>query len=188
MSFVVPINTALTPADVYDRAHAWIGQRSYVRAKSYRVDPEEAEQEAWVLILRYLYTFDPDRGALTTWLTRVVETACWRMANARSKRRPAIPMSRLLLAGEEAFDFPGGEPDPSDAANVAEILACVDGLPDEFRNLIRRRLAGETLSEIGEREGIDRPVIYYRYSKAQAALRVALAADCGMTPPCQSIR
>ncbi len=59
-------------------------------------DAEEAEdalQEVFLQVHRSLPTFDPSKGAFTTWLYRITVNHC--LSRQRKRRLPSIPLDRM---------------------------------------------------------------------------------------------
>jgi RNA polymerase sigma-70 factor (ECF subfamily) len=143
-------------------------------------DAADATQEAMVLIVRRLHTFD-GRSRFTTWAHRVATNACLDELRRR-KRRPDLGL-------------PDDDPDDShttvdratpvddavaDRLTVDEALA---RLPDEFRiPVVLRDLGGHDYAEISAILGIPPGTVRSRIARGRARLAELLRPGAGNPP------
>ncbi len=135
-------------------------------------DAADATQEAMVLLVRRLHTFD-GRARFTTWAHRVATNACLDELRRRS-RRPDLGLPDDVETGRVIAD--GG---PAVDHAVTERLA-VDGalaqLPDEFRlPVVLRDLGGHNYAEISEILDLPPGTVRSRIARGRARLVELLA-------------
>ncbi|MGK2928328.1 MAG: RNA polymerase sigma factor [Acidimicrobiales bacterium] len=135
-------------------------------------DAADATQEAMVLIVRRLHTFD-GRARFTTWAHRVATNACLDELRRRS-RRPDLGLPDDVETGRAIAD--GG---PAVDHAVTERLT-VDGalakLPDEFRlPVVLRDLGGHDYAEISEILDLPPGTVRSRIARGRARLAELLA-------------
>lgn len=141
-------------------------------------DAADATQEAMLLIVRRLSTFD-GRSRFTTWAHRVATNAC--LDELRRRNRRARP-------GVEDDDDPRTLRDPSAPVDreVTERLsvdAALAALPEEFRvAVVLRDLAGHDYAEIGEILGLPAGTVRSRISRGRARLAELLEPDDAEDP------
>ncbi len=140
-------------------------------------DAADACQEAMVLIVRRLSTFD-GRARFTTWAHRVATNACLDELRRR-RRRPDPGLPDDDDAGGRATVDPGA---PTDVA-VADRLtvdAALGQLPEEFRvPVVLRDLGGHDYAEIAAILDVPPGTVRSRISRGRARLAELL----GNQPP-----
>lgn len=155
-------------------------------------DAADALQEAMVLVVRRLETFD-GHSRFTTWAHRVTTNACLDELRRRGRRpRPGLP--------DDDPDLPGEAPDPSTPmeATVTDRLGLDDALaalPEEFRvPLVLRDVVGHDYAEISAILDLPPGTVRSRISRARQRMAVLLgdagegnagedAAGAGNQPP-----
>lgn len=183
------VGRPLTEAELVERAkrgdqdaygelvHAYQGiafRTAYVLTGS-AADAEEAAQDAFVKAFYALGRFRPG-AELRPWLLRIVAN------EARNRRRSAGRRTNLALRA--AADPLSGGAAPSPEANLlageqqARLLAAVEGLPEEQRDVVACRYfleltEEETASALGLRKG----TVKSRLSRGLERLRRELEAD-----------
>lgn len=150
----------------------------------FRVGFDDVMHELFIWLLKWLPTYEPSRGKITTW-------ACWRTLDlyCRKLRRVAQivripdgylrknPVGKAVFSGYEWEDYPellysdGLEPiEVMENKELEEILLLMANSPRE-RELIKLRLNGETLEAIGKTVGLSkeriRQILDRAYKKAK---------------------
>jgi RNA polymerase sigma factor (sigma-70 family) len=139
-------------------------------------DPEDAFQECCVARIQALRTYNPAKGAWTTWLWFYCRNRLW-SRHTRVKRQERV-MGTPSYLDDPCFDL---VPDRNEAGTWAEdaeaIERAIGRLGDRERDVVLRRFwGGETLKEIGA--SMDPPLCRERVRQitdgALAKLRAAL--------------
>ena len=151
--------------------HAYQGiafRTAYVIARN-AGDAEDAAQEGFVKAWRALGRFR-EGAPFRPWLLRIV-------ANEASNRRRSAGR-RAGLALRAATQEPSGDAAPSPESALlsseqrAELLAAVDGLPDEQRDVVALRyFLGLSEAEVAETLGIPQGTVKSRTARALERLR-----------------
>jgi len=135
-------------------------------------EAEDALQEIFLRVYKALPSFDPTKGAFTTWLYRITVNYC------RSRRR------RHVLP-----TFPLENARPSDLANVSEcveraenediVLRAMAQLSDDLRTvLVLRYYLDLSYREIADVLNIPEGTVKSRLDRAVKTLRGELKASC----------
>ena len=134
-------------------------------------EAEDAAQEGFVKAWRALGRFRPG-APFKPWLLRIVAN------EAHNRRRSAGRRARLAFRAAAAE--PSGDAAPSPEASVldserrTELLAAVNGLPEDQRLVVALRyFAGLSEDEVGETLGIAPGTVKSRTSRALERLREA---------------
>ena len=109
----------------------------------------------------------PDNPA--AWLYRVCRNLAekQRLSDGRRRKREQLHAAELTPTG------------PPDANEVAEMLAAIDDLDQELREVVIARIWGQlSLEEIGKLCGVSAATAYRRYEAALKALRSKLKTKC----------
>jgi RNA polymerase sigma-70 factor (ECF subfamily) len=135
-------------------------------------DADDAVQEAFLKAYDALPRFR-EGAPLRPWLLRIVAN------EARNRRRSAGRRQGLALRAAEAAPAARTEPGPEHAVMAAEerseLLAALNGLRDEDREILGARfLLDLSETETAEALGIPRGTVKSRTSRALGRLRVAL--------------
>jgi RNA polymerase sigma-70 factor (ECF subfamily) len=140
-------------------------------------DAADATQEAMLLLVRRLGTFD-GRSRFTTWAHRVTTNACLDELRRRGRRpSPGLPDDdlgdpRAVVSNDVAVD--------TEVAGRLAIDAALAQLPEEFRvPVVLRDVAGHDYGEIAEILGIPAGTVRSRIARG----RGRLAAILGDVPP-----
>jgi len=145
-------------------------------------DAADAVQEAFVAAFRRLDTFGGD-SRLYTWLHRIVVNACLMRLRSRS-RKPTISMDELLPqfdnTGHHASRVSDWSQDAGERAATAEmrahVRACIDQLPDAYRQILLLRDIEELdTQETADLLGESLANVKTRLHRARQALRALLA-------------
>lgn len=129
-------------------------------------DAADATQEALLLIVRRLGTFD-GRSRFTTWAHRVATNAC--LDELRRRRRRPVPH-----ADDDGSVHHGADGGPSLDASVSDRLAidaALAALPEEFRvPIVLRDVAGHDYAEIADILGIPPGTVRSRIARGRRRL------------------
>ena len=144
-------------------------------------DSADAVQDAFLSAFRSLDGFEGN-SALGTWLHRIVVNVCLMKLRARSRRRE-VRIDDLL----PAFDETGHHSRPvrpwedqalarlMQAETRAHVRACIDRLPDSYREILLLRDIEELDTEQTARQlGINPGTVKTRLHRARQALRTLL--------------
>ncbi len=153
---------------VYRLAHRMVG----------REDAQDASQEVWIRVWRYIGTFRED-SAFTTWLHRITVNTClsFRQREARREERE--------YSGDEVPylpEPPGGDADPETAALSSErreeIKVALRTVRDEHRvALVLRHMEGLSYAEIAAVLEVPDGTAKGWVSRGRAAMFVALTRE-----------
>lgn len=134
-------------------------------------DAEDLTQQTFARVVRSLNTFDPERGAFSTWVSAIARN----VARKQFARRPA-PDSydpELAEAVLEATDNPGLSAEQ--AEEVGAVRDCVAKLPDELGRIVRLRyVEARTTRGISAATGVPEATVRLRLTEATAMLERCL--------------
>lgn len=142
-------------------------------------DPNEAEdvvEETFWQAWRKASSYEPSRGAVSTWLLTIGRRRALDRLRAKARRRE----DSLTRDGWVLADMPSNAPDPSEAAEGAErrayVLAALDELPEEQREVLELGyFQGLTQAEIAETTGQPLGTVKTRMRLAMQKLREPLS-------------
>ena len=150
----------------------------YLRAGRRRDRAEDVVEESWMIAVRRIATFDPERGTFSSWLRGIAENVLrnrarrWQRDDAVLRGSPAV--DELVAA------HGGAETHLETAEHVALALA---GLPERYREALRSRYQEDrTVDEIATRSGDTPKAVESLLSRARAAFREAYRRLEGGTP------
>jgi RNA polymerase sigma-70 factor, ECF subfamily len=130
-------------------------------------EAEDALQEVFLKVHRTLETYDPGRGALTTWLYRITVNHC---LNERRRSAPVI----VPLVSSNGHG-PSVEGQVADDDEMARALA---GLSEKLKAVVvLRYYAGLAYAEIAEALDVPLGTVKSRLNQALAELRVRLEPE-----------
>ena len=150
-------------------AYQWIAFRTaYVIARN-ASDAEDAAQDGFVKAWRALGRFR-EGAPFRPWLLRIVAN------EASNRRRSAGRRAGLALRAATEEPSGGAAPSPEAALLSAEqratLLAAVEGLPDEQRDVVALRyFLGLSEAEVAETLGIPQGTVKSRTARALERLR-----------------
>lgn len=128
-------------------------------------DTDDVLQEVFIRVFRHLDTYDPTRGAFSTWLHRITVNVCLKRVN-----RPNVlstPLDDSVAAGEHAQEQVDARFDARQ--RVRRLLA---SLSPEFRAVVVLRFyGGLAYREIAEALDIPIGTVQSRLSRALHQLR-----------------
>ncbi len=131
-------------------------------------DAADATQEAMLLIVRRIGTFD-GRSQFTTWAHRVATNACLDELRRR-KRRPAAPLPDDGAEGVRATPDPGQPVDDAVSDRLA-IDVALAALPEDFRvPIVLRDLGGHDYADIAAILDIPPGTVRSRIARGRARL------------------
>ena len=141
-------------------------------------DAADATQEAMLLIVRRIGTFD-GRSQFTTWAHRVATNACLDELRRRA-RRPAGPLPDDESAGGRATPDPAPPVDQAVSDRLA-VDAALAALPADFRvPIVLRDLGGHDYAEIAAILDVPPGTVRSRIARGRA--RLAELLDPGNQP------
>lgn len=135
-------------------------------------DAEEALQEVFVLVYKSLSRYDPDKGAITTWLHRITINYC--LGTLRKRRVISQPLD---------VDHPGLVSDPAEhnmsrLADKEAVVQAVKNLSDEQRAVVVLRYYWELpYAEIAQILVVPLGTVKSRLDRAIKTLRRKLTDD-----------
>jgi RNA polymerase sigma-70 factor, ECF subfamily len=142
-------------------------------------DPDEAEdvvEETFWQAWRKASSYEPSRGAVSTWLLTIGRRRALDRLRAKARRREdPLPREGWVLA-----EMPSNAPDPAQTAEGAErrryVLAALSELPEEQREVLELGyFKGLTQTEIAEATGQPLGTVKTRMRLAMQKLREPLA-------------
>lgn len=144
-------------------------------------DADDVLQDTLLTIATRLPEFE-GRSSLTSWVFTIVRTVCLRKRRGL-KNQPHAPSDGAIELAD-----PGLSPEAitSERELRRALTAALDGLPDEYREvLLLRDMEGLTAPEAAESIGISVDALKSRLHRAREALRLALkpVLEAGAPPP-----
>ncbi len=165
-------------SQLYDR------YRQKVFATVYRIiqdaaEAQDATQEVFIKLYRYLSDWDQKRARFSTWLYRLAANHaidCWRLRRRRHELQPADVPDREGLPERNISDAiltPFGELERKE--NIERIRSCVDDLPElQKKVFLLRYFQDLKLEEIAEMEECSLGTVKTSLFRATHAVRRAL--------------
>ena len=141
-------------------------------------ESRELCQEVFLRVYRALDRYNP-KFRFSTWLFRVAQNAAIDLL--RKRRLKLVPMQQVTADGQVLQrEFPSEERDPYRVLHNVErrqaILAAIDGLKGEYRELIQLRHFGEmTYEEIAEFKGMPLGTVKNKLFRGRQMLKARLA-------------
>lgn len=141
-------------------------------------DAEDLTQDVFLAAFRARATYDPRRGALSTWLLTIARNLCLNAA-----RRP-------VSTWPGALEIPARDVAPDAAAIRNEIWAALDAaletLPrDQRAAFVLAEIQGLPLAEIARIEGVELGTVKSRVGRARERLRhILLQFHPASSSPC----
>lgn len=127
---------------------------------------DDVLQEAWLVAVRRVNTFDPAKGAVFDWLCGIASNAARNAIRARLRRKAR---SRPLLDGDDRAAA------VADATEKAErVAAALAALPDHYEAVLRAKyLDGRTVDGIAAERGDSPKAVESLLTRAREAFRAA---------------
>lgn len=146
-------------------------------------DAADALQEAMVLVVRRLDTFD-GRSRFTTWAHRVATNACLDELRRRG-RRPVLGLpDDDPDRGDGAVTVDSHEPVDHGVTERLTVDAALAALPDDFRvPVVLRDLAGHDYAEIAEILDLAPGTVRSRIARGRRRLAELLGPEVGNQSP-----
>jgi RNA polymerase sigma factor (sigma-70 family) len=136
---------------------------------------EDVSQEAFVRAWRHATTYDPRRGAVSTWLLTIARN----LAIDRARLNTSRPVEPDFLVSQ--LDRRGGAGEVDVAGRIAErdqLHGLLVGLsPPQRRALVLATYFGRTAKEIGELDGTPLGTVKTRIRDALLTLRARLEVE-----------
>jgi RNA polymerase sigma-70 factor (ECF subfamily) len=128
---------------------------------------DDVLQEAWLVAVRRLKSFDPDKGAFFDWLCGIAANAARNAVRSRVRQKAR---SRPLAAGD---DTPAN--DTAAAREKAEcVAAALAALPDRYEVVLRAKYLDRlSVDEIAAARGESPKAVESLLSRARQAFREA---------------
>ena len=142
-------------------------------------ESQELSQEVFLKVYRALDRYNP-KYRFSTWLFRVAQNAAIDLL--RKRRLKLVPIQRVGVDGEtQEWEFPSEERSPYRVLRNVErreaISAAIDGLKEEYRELIQlRHFAELTYEEIAEFKGMPLGTVKNKLFRGRRMLKARLAA------------
>lgn len=135
--------------------HLYLAYSPHVYRWAYRLlqhhqAAEDATQETFLRAWRYLATFDPARGALSTWLYRITVQVTSDQAGYRKARLATVSLDHLPweLHAHEAAD-----PQTRYEGRTEQVVSALGTLPPNEQRALALRASGYCEVEIARRVG-----------------------------------
>jgi RNA polymerase sigma-70 factor (ECF subfamily) len=159
-------------AALYDR-HKNLVYRTAILMLDDPQDAEDVLQEVFIRVYRSLASYDPSKGAFTTWLHRVTVNTCLNRRRHR-QRRPRLLSMGQVEPGRLAQEPPSVERVAEDRA----MQRALRGLSDKLRATVVLRY-GWDLSYAEIAQVLDLPIgtVKSRLHQALTTLRAALGPE-----------
>jgi RNA polymerase sigma-70 factor (ECF subfamily) len=127
---------------------------------------DDVIQETWLVAVRRLARFDPDRGAFFDWLCGIASNAARNAVRARRRQSAKV---RALVPADDA---PAPEVHTDERAE--RVAAALAELPDRYERVLRAKyLDGETVAELAARTGESAKAVESQLTRARQAFREA---------------
>jgi RNA polymerase sigma-70 factor (ECF subfamily) len=126
---------------------------------------DDVLQEAWLVAVNRVRSFDPAKGSFFDWLCGIASNAARNAIRARLRQKAR---ARPLSAGD---DRPTSEPaDPTERAE--RVAAALAALPDHYESALRAKyLDGLSVNEMAARRGESPKAVESLLSRARQAFR-----------------
>ena len=145
-------------------------------AHKYASNPDEREEliaAGNLHMVAALAAFDPRKGRLTTFTYRCLSRLYYRLYEQRQLRH-CQPLGKSEHVGLEAHEVDLAE--QLDRAHcVARVRRALRTLPPRDRDVVKRRMAGETFREIAAALGVSKQRIQQLETRAHSRLRELLS-------------
>jgi len=133
-------------------------------------DAEDVLQDALLTIANHLDEFE-GRSSFSSWAFALTRSACSRKRRGLKNR----PLESIEEAEEKHEESPSPEQQAQDRELAQALNSALDGLPDEYREVILLRdVEALTAPETADSLGISVPAVKSRLHRARMALRDAL--------------
>lgn len=152
---------------LYDRHFAEVLRAAERRIPRDRGAAEDVVQEAWMIAVRKIETFDAERGRFAAWMTGIVDKVAANVA----RRRESLPAP----IGEAVDGIPS--PRAESRPRQIDLESAMQQLPDRYRRVLNAKYEERlSVAEIALRERETEKSIESLLSRARAALRKSIDA------------
>lgn len=160
---------SLACSELFEQTKGLIYRTAYL-IRGNPQDAEDALQDVFMRVLKSLHTYDPEKGAFTTWVYRITVNTCV-TANESARRAAALPLDEDL-PGQPEYD------DPQAIVDVMEQAERLLGaLTDDQRVVVVLRFYGDlSYKEIAEITGAELGTVQSRLARAIRKMRDTLNA------------
>lgn len=150
----------------YDQSFADVYRFALWRCGGNRDWAEELVQESWLIAVRRLAQFDPEKGSFCNWLRGILHNLQRNMARQRACRPRIEPLNADLASNRDCDDR---------SAERSDLVACaLLALPEQFEFVLRAKyLDGLSVAEIAELQGQTPKGVESLLSRARQAFREA---------------
>lgn len=137
-------------------------------------DLEDAFQDAALKVLRYSFSYDPQKAKPTTWAATIAANC--KTDTFAKRMREKVTFTPLVVvdhatSGSFATDF-----EAETNEGLARIYGAIDSLQESYRDILRLKLNGEKPAKMAERLGCTPAEASLRLFRAKKALKRALGA------------
>lgn len=170
-------------SELYDR-HAGLVFNLARAVVGTEADAEEVTEDVFVQLWTSADRFDPNRGALRSWLATLARSRA--LDRLRAAKRQRATLERAAAADEKGMAVTLSEPDRADASAMAsEVRAALDGAlsilnPDQRRAIELAYLGGLSQSEIADRLSEPLGTVKTRIRDGMARLRDSFKGGGGL--------
>ncbi len=129
---------------------------------------DDAIQETWLIAVRRLSAFDPEKGPFFAWLCGIAANAARNVIRKRSRDRKRV---RPLQPGDDA---PAAGPDPVAEEKAERVAVALAALPDHYEAVLRAKYLDQmTVEQIAARNGDSLKAVESLLARARQAFREA---------------
>jgi RNA polymerase sigma-70 factor (ECF subfamily) len=159
-------------AEAFDGLFAYV----YFRTGRDHAWTEDAVQECWLIAVRRIAEFEPQRGPFRAWLRGIADNV---LRNQRRQR------ARRTGGNDAAEDAADAQPGAAASLETSELVGlALSGLPVHYREVLTDKYADQlTLAQIADRRGQTPRAIDSLLMRAKAAFRQAVARLSGDDEP-----
>ena len=149
----------------FDGLYAYLHCRTGRRAER----TEEAAQECWLVAVRRIRDFDPERGSFEAWLRGIADNVLRALQRSWRREQDRIPAPEELPSSRGAAPGPERADDPTE-----EVALVLSALPGRYQAVLRLKYhEGLSMAEIARRSGETEKAVESLLGRARAAFREA---------------
>jgi RNA polymerase sigma-70 factor, ECF subfamily len=141
MSTELPLSFDLLYQDYSLRVYRWA-----YRLLRQQQAAEDATQETFLRAWRYLGNFDPEKGALSSWLYRITVQVIRNQRSHDQRHDATVSLDHLPW---DMQDREGVDPQSRYEGNVEQVAVALEALPQNTRLVLLLRASGYREVEIG---------------------------------------
>jgi RNA polymerase sigma-70 factor (ECF subfamily) len=153
----------------YPRVYRWA-----YRLLHHHEAAQDATQETFLRAWRYLTTFDPAKGALSSWLYRITVQSTIDQAGYRKARLATISLESLPW---EVQDREAADPQTRYAGRAEQVAVALEALPDNERLALAMLASGYREVEIARRVGKTPRTVRYWFTSGRKHLAQAMEGE-----------